>query len=150
MQSFIDKFSAVLQLIRNEFSDCHLIIHSDFNLYLFKCSTSRYCSEFVSLMYCNNLFPTILRPTRTREASATLIEWVADASPVHLDETLRWDVHIKSIIRKISKFVPILYSIRSYLDRTPFKLLYNCLIYPFVLTVLNPLIVFPKKIIRLI
>ena len=30
---------------------------------------------------------------------------------VHLDETLRWTVHINSIIRKISKFVPILYII---------------------------------------
>ena len=80
---------------------------------------------------------------------------------VHLDETLRWNVHINSIIRKISKFVPILYNIRSCLDRTSLKLLYNCLIYPFLIycnpvwgaandTVLNPLIVFQKKIIRVI
>ena len=78
---------------------------------------------------------------------------------VHLDETLRWNVHINSIIRKVSKFVPILYNIRSCLDRTSLKLLYNCLIYPFLIycnllwgaandTVLNPLIVFQKKIIR--
>ena len=65
---------------------------------------------------------------------------------VHLDETLRLNVHINSIIRKISKFVPILYNIRSCLDRTSLKLLYNCLIYPFDDTVLKPLIVFQKKI----
>ena len=71
---------------------------------------------------------------------------------VHLDETLRWNVHINSIIWKISKFVPILYNIRFCFDRTSLKLLYNCLIYAFLIycnpvwgaandTVLNPLIV---------
>ena len=54
-----------------------------------------------------------------------------------------------------------LYNIRSYLDRTSLKLLYICPIYPFLMycnpvwgaandTVLNPLIVFQKKIIRVI
>ena len=52
---------------------------------------------------------------------------------VHLDVTIRWSVHINSIIRKISKFVPILYNIRSCLDRTSLKLLYNCLIYLFLI-----------------
>ena len=64
----------MLQLVRNEFSDCQLIIHGDFNLDLLKCITSRHCSEFVSFMHGNSLFPTILRPTRIEEASATLID----------------------------------------------------------------------------
>ena len=40
------------------------------------CYTSVPCSNFVSLMYSNNLIPTILRPTRVGKTSATLIDHI--------------------------------------------------------------------------
>ena len=42
---------------------------------------------------------------------------------LYIDERLSWDVHINYVIRKISKYVPILYNIRGSLTRDSLKLL---------------------------
>ena len=78
---------------------------------------------------------------------------------MHLDEHLLWAEHINMVIRKISKFVPIMYKIRNSLNLCDLKLIYNSLVYPNVIycniiwggickTRLNLLFVLQKKIIR--
>ena len=80
---------------------------------------------------------------------------------IQLDERLLFDVHISFIIRKVSKFIPILYNIRSILTPIALKYIYHGLIYPnltYCVSVwgncpksyLNPLFILQKKIIRII
>ena len=49
---------------------------------------------------------------------------------VSLDERLSWRVHATNIASRISKLVPILYSVRSNLDLKSMKIIYYALIYP--------------------
>ena len=48
---------------------------------------------------------------------------------IFIDENLSWDVHINYVVRKVSKYIPILYNVRSNLSFESLKLLYNSLIY---------------------
>ena len=52
---------------------------------------------------------------------------------IFIDENLSWDVHINYVVRKVSKYIPILYNVRSNLSFESLKLLYNSLIYPSLL-----------------
>ena len=78
-----------------------------------------------------------------------------------IDENLLWNDHITSVIRKASKFIPILYNIRNNLDTKTLVLIYNSIIYPNLVycnsvwgaapkSKLHPLFVIQKKLIRLI
>ena len=49
-------------------------MHGDFNIYLLKDETHRPTSEFLDLIYSYYLVPTILKPTRITETSATIID----------------------------------------------------------------------------
>lgn len=80
---------------------------------------------------------------------------------VILDSNVTWAHHVTNLTRKLSKFIPILYKIRCNLDSKALKLVYNALIYPNLMycnalwgscsTIhLNSLIIFQKKIIRVI
>ena len=48
---------------------------------------------------------------------------------VMLDNNLSWDNHVNYITKKISKFVIILYNVRTKLLKDNLKLVYNALIY---------------------
>ena len=78
---------------------------------------------------------------------------------VALDERLSWCVHAANIAGRISKFVPILYNVRSNLDLKSMKIIYYALIYPNIIycnsvwgnccaIYLSPLELVLKKIVR--
>ena len=80
---------------------------------------------------------------------------------VILDHSLKFSEHVLNVVKKLSKFVPIIYRIRKYLDEPILKILYHTLIYPnltYCITAwggsynnsLNPLKIVHKKIIRAI
>ena len=73
IQLFLEKLTELLEVTRTNYPRHILIISGDFILNLLICNTSVPCSNFVSLMYSNNLILTILRPTRVGKTSATLI-----------------------------------------------------------------------------
>ena len=76
IQLFLVKLTELLEVIRTNYPRHILIISGDFNLIILNCYTSVPFSNFVSLMYSNNLNPTILRPTRVGKTSATLIDHI--------------------------------------------------------------------------
>ena len=47
-----------------------------------------------------------------------------------LDENITWNYHISYVTARISRFIPILYTIRHNLNAPSLKLLYHCIIYP--------------------
>ena len=78
---------------------------------------------------------------------------------VSIDERLSWCVHAANIAGRISKFVPILYNVRSNLDLKSMKIIYYALIYPNIIycnsvwgnccaIYLSPLELALKKIVR--
>ena len=80
---------------------------------------------------------------------------------IQLDENLLFNVHVGFVIRKLSKFIPIMYNVRNNLLSTSLKNIYNCLIYPNLTCCvsiwgtsqkanLKPLFVLQKKLIRII
>ena len=80
---------------------------------------------------------------------------------VILDSSLSWNDHINNLTRKIAKFVPIFYRIRSLCTVESLKIIYNGLVYSNLVycssiwgfnnqVTLKPLITMQKKIIRAI
>ena len=80
---------------------------------------------------------------------------------VTLDRELRFDKHINSVCKKISKTIGLLYKIRQFVSVNTMKNLYYTLIYPYLIycniiwggtyvTHLAPLITLQKKIVRII
>jgi hypothetical protein len=76
-----------------------------------------------------------------------------------LDHNLLWKDHVNYVVRKLSRFVPIMYNIRSHLTVGALKLIYNALIYPNLIycnsvwgacceAYLSPLRVLHKKIVK--
>ena len=79
---------------------------------------------------------------------------------LYLDENLNFKYYTSLLVRKLSKFLPIIYNIRDNLTLSSLKLIYNSLIYPNLLYCnciwgashrinINPLIVLQKKIVRI-
>ena len=72
----IDNFNTdleqILQTLSKENKDYYLL--GDFNIDLLKDGTDRPTSDFLDLIYSYHLVPTILKPTRITETSATLID----------------------------------------------------------------------------
>ena len=62
----------VLQILSKENKNYYLL--GDFNIDLLKDETHRPTSEFLDLIYSYYLVPTILKPTRITETSATIID----------------------------------------------------------------------------
>ena len=80
---------------------------------------------------------------------------------VVIDPKLKFNKHIVTIASKISKSIGIFYKTRFFLSENLLKMLYNSLIYPYLLyanavwggtypTLLEPLLLLQKRIIRLI
>ena len=79
--------------------------------------------------------------TRKKQLPATIPEICVANSPIEriysykflgvtLDVSLKFKQHVSEIARKISKFVPIIYRIRSFLNRKLLLQIYSGLIYP--------------------
>ena len=76
-----------------------------------------------------------------------------------LDQHLSWNENISNVVRKLAKYVPIMYASRRYCSEKCLKLIYNCLVYSNLIycnsiwgyctkTALQPLFIMQKKIIR--
>ena len=76
---------------------------------------------------------------------------------VTFDKNLRYNEHIESICKKVSKSIGIMYRLRSYVPLQTLKTLYNALIYPYLsyciviwggtyFSHLKPLIILQKKL----
>ena len=74
---------------------------------------------------------------------------------------LDWRYHIDFVLSKISKYVGIFYKLSHYIPKSVLLLLYNSLIYPHLIyaieiwgnttkTLLNPILLLQKKLIRII
>ena len=70
VKCFLGILYEVLHVVKSEYSSSAVILHGDFDIDMFSSSAGGLCS----LIYCNNLVPTILRPTRVGKSSATLID----------------------------------------------------------------------------
>ena len=69
---FVAHFSDPLGIISKERKQC--ILMGDFNLYLIKVDIHNQTKDFVHSLYTNAFYPTISKPTRVTEHSATLLD----------------------------------------------------------------------------
>ena len=70
--TFVAHFSDVLGIISKERKQC--ILMGDFNLDLIKVDNNNQTKDFVHSLYTNAFYPTISKPTRVTEHSATLLD----------------------------------------------------------------------------
>ena len=70
--TFVAHFSDVLGIISKERKHC--ILMGDFNLDLIKVDNNNQTKDFVHSLYTNAFYPTISKPTRVTEHSATLLD----------------------------------------------------------------------------
>ena len=72
IDNFINDFRPVIQKINDE--DKINFIMCDFNIDLLKDDTDRQTNEYLDLIYSYSLIPSIHKPTRMTEESATIID----------------------------------------------------------------------------
>ena len=79
---------------------------------------------------------------------------------MHLDDNLSFQIHITSIVRRLSKYVPIMYNLRKFLPIEALRTIYNGIIYPNLFygnpiwgssaaVHIKPLLILQKKLIRI-
>ena len=77
-----------------------------------------------------------------------------------IDQGLSWSCQVSHVIRKISKFIPILYHVRNSLTSSALRYIYNSIIYPnlhYCCSVwggctaynMNPLLILQKRLVRI-
>ena len=73
-----------------ENKDCYLV--GDYNIDILKDETNRSIGEFLDLIYSNHMIPTITKPTRITETSATIIDNILTNSNENImkSSTLDW------------------------------------------------------------
>ena len=71
---FNERLSDTLNVVTKEKKICYLI--GDLNIDLLKHEEHRPTSDFIDILYANNMFPLIVKPTRVTDKSATLIDHV--------------------------------------------------------------------------
>ena len=69
---FVAHFSDLMGIISKERKQC--ILMGDFNLDLIKVDTHNQTKDFVHSLYTNAFYPTISKPTRVTDHSATLLD----------------------------------------------------------------------------
>ncbi len=80
---------------------------------------------------------------------------------IQIDHKLNWKIHIQNLCKKLSRHIGIINRLKSYLPQQTLLQLYYSFIYPHVLycilvwgncakTVINPLIVLQKRVVRII
>ena len=72
VNTFNDHFKDLLRKISNERKKC--IIMADFNIDLLKIDTNGQTTDFIHGMFASTFYPTISRPTRVTQQTATLID----------------------------------------------------------------------------
>ena len=71
---FNERICDIMNVITKETKICYLV--GDLNIDLLKHEEHRPTSDFVDILYANNMFPLILKPTRVTDKSATLIDHI--------------------------------------------------------------------------
>ena len=71
---FHEHLSNTIPKVKLEGKDKHLIVGMNHNLDLLKCNNHTATRKFLDMMLDNNMIPTIMRPTRITQQSATLID----------------------------------------------------------------------------
>ena len=102
VDSFNEQIANVLDTISREGKLCYLM--GDMNIDLLKHECHKPTSTYLDIMYSNNLFPVITKPTRITEKSATLIDHIFTNNFDHDCQ------HIQGILcTDISDHYPIFY-----------------------------------------
>ena len=81
-----ESFNKRLNTITSKFAltnDKEVIISMDHNLDLLKSSTHKHTQQSIEEMTDKNLLPTITRPTRITNSSATLIDIISVSKKLH-------------------------------------------------------------------
>ena len=71
---FDKRICDILNVVTKEKKMCYLV--GDLNIDLLKHEEHRPSSDFVDILYANNMFPLIVKPTRVTDKSATLIDHI--------------------------------------------------------------------------
>ena len=71
---FNDRMTDILNKVNKDNELLYML--GDLNIDLLKCEKHRLTSSFVDILYSNNLFPLITKPTRVTQTTATLIDHV--------------------------------------------------------------------------
>ena len=71
---FNERMCDILNVVTKEKKICYLV--GDLNIDLLKHEEHRPTSDFVDILYANNMFPLIVKPTRVTDKSATLIDHI--------------------------------------------------------------------------
>ena len=74
MPVFLNKLRDLLQFIHDSYRGIPVILSGDFNVDIFNSNIYNAYLDFISLMFSNNMLPTIIRPTRIGSKSASLID----------------------------------------------------------------------------
>ena len=69
---FNDRIAVVMNVIQKERKLCYLM--GDLNIDFLKAGDHRATGELLDVLYCNNVFPLITKPTRVTNTTATLID----------------------------------------------------------------------------
>ena len=87
---FNDRISDVMNVIQKERKLCYLL--GDLNIDLLKADDHKATGELLDVLYCNNVFPLITKPTRVTSTTATLIDHILTNN---LDDDM---MHIQGIL----------------------------------------------------
>ena len=72
IDNFITDVDPILQIISNKKKECYIM--DDYNIDLLKDNSDRTTHDYLDLIYSHCMIPTILKPTRITETSATIID----------------------------------------------------------------------------
>ena len=92
IDSFNNDMDAILQIVSKENKNCYML--GDFNIDLLKEETHRPISDFLDLIYANHIIPSITKPTRITETSATIIDNILTNSN---DDVLKANILVTDI-----------------------------------------------------
>ena len=81
LSQFMVHFANILQIISVDFKDSIVYLMGDFNINLLLINSNTKYLDYYSLLLSFSYLPTILRPTRTRPTSSTLIDQIWTNSP---------------------------------------------------------------------
>ena len=71
---FNERMCVILNVVTKEKKICYLV--GDLNIDLLKHEEHRPTSDFVDILYANDMFPLIVKPARVTDKSATLIDHI--------------------------------------------------------------------------
>ena len=117
-------------------------------------------TKFMVFHRSKKLVPTVLPPIYINNASINRV-YSFKFLGVVLDVNLKFKDHVLNVTKKISKFIPLIYRIRKYLNKPLLMQLYFGLIYPNLIycitvwgasnkNVINPLQISQNKLVRAI